>query len=348
MGFNPSTLGRDLPWKTKLRLSYISLASYIVLRRNGTVNRRLLSLLEQTTKPNPNPVHGVRTTDFTVDQARGLWCRLFLPVVPAKPASLPLLVFFHGGGFATLSAATREYDAACRRFCTKLGVAVVSVNYRLSPEHRFPAQYDDGVDVLRFMESNQASDFPGKEDPLMREFLVAVDLSTCFLAGDSAGANIVHNVARRWTAEDNHHVRLAGLISIQPFFGGETRVDSETRLHNAPIITVERADWLWKAFLPDGATRDHPAASPFTAAEDLGERFPPVMVMVGELDPLQDWQRAYFQSLKKNGKEAEIIEYRGAFHSFYLFPELKSSLALTEDVGSFILRQTNPPIRKEV
>ena len=340
MGSPLSILGWNLPWKTKLKICLISAMTDAVRRPNGTVNRRLLWLLEFIFPPRkPLTVNGVRAADVPIDPARGLWFRLFLPVAQARSTSLPVLVFFHGGGFALLSANTREYDAVCRRFCRKFGVAVVSVNYRLTPEHPFPAQYDDGVDVLRFLASNKSSDLPGKENYLLREFLHAADLSTCFLAGDSAGGNIAHHVARRWTAEDNRHVRLAGVISIQPFFGGETRLDSEKRLPKAPLISIERTDWFWKVFLPGGATRDHPAASPATAGEDLGESFPPVMVVVGELDPLQDWQRMYFQSLRKNGKEAEIIEYAGAIHAFYVFPELKHSAALIKDIGSFVLRQ---------
>ncbi|CAA7396511.1 unnamed protein product [Spirodela intermedia] len=336
-----STVGPRLPWKTKLQISLLSLAWDAVCRSNGTLNRRLLSLVELKTGPSRRPVRGVRTTDITIDPARRLWVRLFLPASNggAGGTALPVVVFFHGGGFAFLSAASLEYDAVCRRFCRKLSVAVVSVNYRLSPEHRFPAQYDDGLDVLHFLESNV--DIPG--GGLLREFFEAADLSNCFIAGDSAGANIAHHVARRWSAGERPseaRIRLSGLVAIQPFFGGEERVDSEIRLAHGPVVTTDRTDWLWKAFLPDGATRDHEAANPEAAAAELGESFPPVVVMVGEFDPLRDWQLKYFRSLRLRGKKAEIIEYAGAIHAFYAFPELKSSAVMIEDLRSFILRET--------
>ncbi|CAA7396510.1 unnamed protein product [Spirodela intermedia] len=340
MIFKHLTAGPSLPWWTKLQIFLLSLASDYVRRPDGTLNRRLLSLVELKTHPNPTPVGGVRTADFTIDPARGLWVRLFLPASDggAGGTALPVVVFFHGGGFAFLSASSAAYDAVCRRFCRKLSVAVVSVNYRLSPEERFPAQYDDGLDVLHFLESNV--DIPG--GGLLREFFEAADLSNCFIAGDSAGANIAHHVARRWSAGERPseaRIRLSGLIAIQPFFGGEERVDSEIRFPHGPIVTTDRTDWLWKAFLPDGATRDHEAANPEAAAADLGESFPPVVVMVGEFDPLRDWQLMYFRSLRLRGKEAEVIEYGGAIHAFNLFPELKSSAVLIEDLRSFILRQ---------
>ena len=329
---------RHLPLKTQLKILVVSAAGKAACRPDGTVNRRLASLVELTSAPNPKPVHGVRTADVTVDPTRNLWFRLFLPASPSDNGSLPVVVFFHGGGFSFLSAGTVECDAVCRRFCRKLGVAVISVNYRLAPEHRFPAQYDDGIDVLRFLDCRKT------DDRLLQEFFNMADLSMCFLAGDSAGANIAHHVASRWTADVDRYVKLAGIVSIQPFFGGETRVNSEIRLRRIPVIDFKRTDWLWKAFLPRGATRDHPAANPeaaaAAAAAKLGDRFPPVMVAVGELDPLQDWQRKYFDSLRANGMEAEMAEYPGVIHAFYFFPELKQSAALIEDVGGFIRRQT--------
>ncbi|XP_078435018.1 putative carboxylesterase 18 [Wolffia australiana] len=143
-----------VPLKTNIKLSLLSVALNAVRRRDGTLNRSLASLVEFNTAPNPSPVKGVRTDDFIVDPARQLWFRLFLPDAPA-PAPLTVMVFFHGGGFAFLSPAKQEYDLVCRRFCSELGVAIISVNYRLAPEHRYPAPYEDGVDVLRFLESTK-------------------------------------------------------------------------------------------------------------------------------------------------------------------------------------------------
>ncbi|CAA6675544.1 unnamed protein product [Spirodela intermedia] len=150
-----STVRPSLPWWTKLQVALVSIACDYVRRPNGTINRRLVSLVDLKTGPNSSPVCGVRTADVTVDRTRGLWVRLFLPASngSSRGAVRPVVVFFHGGGFAFRSAASLEFDAVCRRICSELPVAVVSVNYRLSPEHRFSAQYDDGLDVLYFLES---------------------------------------------------------------------------------------------------------------------------------------------------------------------------------------------------
>ena len=135
----------------------------------------------------------------------------------------------------------------------------MSVNYRLAPEHRFPCAYNDGVAALRYLDAN----------PLPAGAVtVPVDLSSCFLAGDSAGGNIAHHVAPRWSAPTPPtstsppvSLRVAGVILVQPFFGGEERTGAEVALDKAcRSLSMAAADYYWREFLPEGATRDHAAA----------------------------------------------------------------------------------------
>uniref|UniRef100_A0A0E0JYN9 Alpha/beta hydrolase fold-3 domain-containing protein n=1 Tax=Oryza punctata TaxID=4537 RepID=A0A0E0JYN9_ORYPU len=192
-------------------------------RSNGSVRRLLFSLADIHVKAKrrrrPDGA-GVRSVDVTIDASRGLWARVFSPSSTKREATataaqaLPVVVFFHGGGFVLFSAASCYYDRLCRRFCREVGAVVVSVNYRLAPAHRFPAAYDDGLAALRYLD---VSGLPEAAD-----LGVAVDLSNCFLAGDSAGGNMVHHVAQRWAAStSSSSLRLAGAVLIQPLFGGE-------------------------------------------------------------------------------------------------------------------------------
>nr|WIV69116.1 PUCXE39 protein [Pyrus ussuriensis] len=292
----------SLPWRTRVSLSVLSKITDAARRADGTVNRRLMNILDFKSSATPAaPVRGVTSSDVTVDPARKLWFRLFVPQSTlSTPSDLPVIVFFHGGGFTFLSPASFAYNAVCRKFARKFPAVVVSVNYRLCPEHR----------------------------------------SRIFLAGDSAGANLAHHVAVRAAREKDRMrvVKPVGLISIQPFFGGEERVESETRLHGAPLVSVARTDWLWKVFLPDGSNRDHEAAnvSGPNAVDISGLEYPKTIVFTGGLDPLQDRQRRYYQWLKKSGKEAKLIEYQNMVHAFYMFPELTESNQLINQVKDFI------------
>uniref|UniRef100_A0ACD5YYG2 Uncharacterized protein n=1 Tax=Avena sativa TaxID=4498 RepID=A0ACD5YYG2_AVESA len=337
----------SLPWTVRFQALVLSAACDMSQRRDGTVNRFLFSLVDRQTRASSRPdARGVRSADVDVDASRGLWARVFSPSAEAEqaaPAPLPVVVYFHGGGFALLSVASTPFDAMCRRFCRELGAVVVSVNYRLAPEHRYPAAYDDGEDVLRYL---GATGLPA-------DIAVPVDLSRCFLAGDSAGGNIAHHVAHRWTissstdpSNKNPVVRLAGIILLQPFFGGEERTEAELRLEGvAPIVNMRLLDWSWRAFLPEGADRNHPVAHVTGEAgpePELPDAFPPAIVVLGGFDPLQDWQRRYAAMLQRKGKAVQVVEFPDAIHGFYMFPELPDAGKLVNDVMATFI-ETNTP-----
>ncbi|XP_059296889.1 probable carboxylesterase 18 [Lycium ferocissimum] len=333
-----------LPWKTRVALYVVSAVTDYSRRPNGTVNRRLLSICRLRTSSNPNPINNVKSFDITVDSSRDLWFRLFIPTTDESRnlISLPIIVFFHGGGFVYLSADTTAYDAVCRRFARKLPAVVVSVNYRLAPEHRYPAQYGDGFDVLKFLDNE-------KNRGILPE---NVDLSCCFVAGDSAGGNIAHHVAKRASelTSDFNSLKVIGLVAIQPFFGGEERTEAEIRLAKIdPLVSLSRTDWMWKAFLPpgEGIDRDHEVINVSgPRAIDISKLdFPATMVVVSGFDSLQDWQRRYYEWLKKSGKEVYLSEYPTMVHAFYIFPELPESTQLILEIKDFIYKQCSKVVK---
>ncbi|MED6203777.1 hypothetical protein PIB30_002541 [Stylosanthes scabra] len=289
----------SLAWHMRFSISLFAALNDVACRSDGTINRRLLKFLDHLTKPSPTPTNGVTSKDVTVDAAKDVWFRLYTPSAPAIGATtLPVFIFFHGGGFAFLSAASFGYDAVCRRFCRKLNAVVVSVNYRLTPEHRHPCQYDDGFAAVKFLEENP-SVLPEN-----------ADLAKCFLAGDSAGANLAHHVAIRVAQSEPQKVRIIGLVSIQPFFGGEERTEAENRLgNNAPLVSLARTDWLWKAFLPNGSDRNHGSVnvSGPNALDISGLNYPNTLVFLSGYDPLKDWQRRYYEWLRKSGQLAGLV-----------------------------------------
>ncbi|KAI4347422.1 hypothetical protein L6164_008237 [Bauhinia variegata] len=318
-----------LPWKTRLSIFLLSAVTDAGFRSDGTLNRRFLNFIDRKSRPNPNPINGVRTFDVSVDPTRDVWFRVFVPTASTS-TSLPVIFFFHGGGFSFLSPASAAYDAVCRRYARRIPAVIISSNYRLTPEHRYPAPYDDGFGVLKYVDQN-------------RDVLPEIaDVSKCFLAGDSAGANLAHHVVLRACRERLRELKLIGLISIQPFFGGVERTEAETRLVGMPLVSVPRTDWIWKVFLPDGSDRDHEAAnvSGPNAVDISGMDYPKTLVVVAGFDPLRDWQKRYYEWLRKSGKEAQLIEYPDMIHAFYIFPELPESSQLITQVKDFITRRS--------
>ncbi|KAL8166283.1 hypothetical protein V2J09_007782 [Rumex salicifolius] len=331
MASNSSSNSLSLSLKTRLQLGILSVVADLARRSDITVNRRLYNFLDRKLPADPVPRNSVSTHDVTVDAARDLWFRLFVPAATPAKASIPVIIFFHGGGFAFLGAGSFAYDAVGRRFARRLNAVVVSINYRLSPEHKFPAQYDDAFDVIRFL-----------NDPINRRSIASwpenADITKCFLAGDSAGGNIAHHTAVRYTEEPLSNLRIIGSVVIQPFFGGEERTESEIRLEGAPVVTLARTEWMWKAFYPDELGPDHWASNVSgPKAKDIsGLDLPATMVVVGGFDPLQDWQRRYFWWLQKSGKNVKLVEYPNVCHAFYVFPDVAESSALIHEIKDFM------------
>ncbi|EPS72314.1 hypothetical protein M569_02444, partial [Genlisea aurea] len=280
------------------------------------------------------PRRGVRTADVTVDASRDLWFRIFVPEAAVRGGGIPVVVFFHGGGFVFLSADFKEYDEVCRRYAAEIPAVVVSVNYRLAPEHRYPSPYDDGFDVLAFLDGN--------EHVLPEN----ADLSRCFLAGDSSGGNISHHVAKRCCESPKFsRVQATGLVIIQPFFGGNEPSESEKELEKVDVIvSFKRTTWFWKAFLPrsdEEPDMDHESinVSGPKAADISKLDFPATVVVVGGFDSFKDRQRRYYEWLRDSGKEAYLIEYPQMIHGFYTFPHFNESAQLVDQIRSFINKQ---------
>ncbi|CAI0395619.1 unnamed protein product [Linum tenue] len=318
-----------LPWKVKLFVKLMLFAVDRCYRPDGTVNRRVMSWFDRKSRPGRRS-NGVSSTDVTVDPGRDLWFRLYTPSTTATAAAagpLPLIFFFHGGGFAFMAPDSTPYDDLCRRLAAEVPAVVISVNYRLAPEHRCPCQYEDGVDVLKFVDGGSCDE------------VASLCKKRSFVAGDSAGGNIAHHVTMRAGAHKFSTLELIGHISIQPLFGGEERTASELELADAPFSTWKRTDVTWKLFTPVGSDRDHVAVNVFGPnCEDIMSRvkFPATVLFVGGYDPLKDWQRRYYQGLKNAGKEAKLVEYENAIHTFYSYPEMPESGRFVETVRDFV------------
>ncbi|GLJ42900.1 hypothetical protein SUGI_0889170 [Cryptomeria japonica] len=328
----------SLPLRVRWLCWAVKAGVYLSQRSDGTVNRRLAAWLIWCLAPpvpaNEIPKHGVYTRDAVIDHVNGVWVRLFVPVQENGDETevLPVVVYFHGGGFCTLSAAEVGYDVFCRRLAKRRRVVVVSVDYRLAPEHKFPVAYEDCYAALLWLRNDHAEN---------RFLPRGADVSRCFLMGESAGGNIVHHVGCRVAEgkEDLTPMNVVGHVLIQPFFGGEERTPSELALTDVPLISVDACDWSWRAFLPEGANRDHPAANVVGpgGADISAVPLPKSLVVIGGLDTLRDWQLRYFDYLKKMKKEVGLMFYENGVHGFPLMPYDLSS-DFIDDISDFMQR----------
>ncbi|KAJ4718345.1 Alpha/beta hydrolase-3 [Melia azedarach] len=323
----------DLPWKPKLHQYIINFVIRSSCRNNLTVNRSLFNLVDLKSSASDKPKHGVKSSDITVDSSRNLWFRLYTPTDASPTTSLPVIVYFHGGGFAFFDANSKSYDDFCRRLARELPAVVISVNYRLAPEHRYPSPLEDGIDVLKFIDdsSNNIDCFPA-----------SADVKHCFLAGDSAGGNLVHHVAVLSNDCSFRELKLNGVIAIQPYFSEEKRDESGMKVRKAPSASEDLGHWMWTAYLPEGSDRDHPTANVFgpNAVDISSLKIPATLVVIGGFDPLKVGQKKYYEGMMKYGKEVYLIEYSDAIHGFYLWPELIESSLFIKAVKDFIESQS--------
>ncbi|XP_028768563.1 carboxylesterase 1-like [Neltuma alba] len=271
----------------------------ISLNPDGTLTRPLHDPRTSPTS-DPNLPISVLTKDLTINQSN-TWLRLFLPrkALNNQPSNkFPLIIFFHGSGFILYSAASTVFHDFCSRMANDVEAVVASAEYRLAPEHRLPAAYDDAVEALHWITTSP--------DDWLREF---VDYSNCYVMGNSAGGAIAYHAGLRVVEEvsgDLEPMKIRGLILRQPFFGGIQRTESEMRLEKNPVIPLCVIDMLWELALPVGANRDHEYSNPMGGdwpgkMEKIREEGWMVMVSGNGGDPLVDGGRDLATLMEKKG-----------------------------------------------
>ncbi len=216
---------------------------------------------------------------------------------PSNKPKLPVVVMYHGGGWVIGDLTT--VDGQSREVCLGTGAIVVTVDYRLAPEHRFPAAVDDCFAALQWVEENIES-YGG-------------DPGRIALAGDSAGGNLAAVVALKSRDERGPQARCQ--LLVYPVIDG-TRFDTSSYLENAEGfgLSVDDMKWFWEEYVDQG-NRDNPYASPLMA-ETL-EGLPPALVMTAEYDVLRDEGEAYGERLKLEGVASEVVRYDGYTHGFF-------------------------------
>jgi acetyl esterase len=225
---------------------------------------------------------------------------------PDAAGPLPVLVYFHGGGWVLGDLDTS--DAQCRSLTNAVGCVTVSVDYRLAPEARFPAAPEDCYAATRWVAANAPE--------------LGVDPERIAVGGTSAGANLAAVVPLM--ARDRGGPALAYQVLVYPITDGSMDTPSYGENAGGYFLTAGAMAWFWKHYINDDRDRSHPYAAPLHAA-DLSS-LPPALVITAEYDPLRDEGEAYAQRMQAAGVPVTCTRYDGTIHSFV-------SMAPNLDVG---------------
>ena len=237
---------------------------------------------------------------------------------PEAPGRLPVLVYFHGGGWVIGSL--DSHDAPCRELASKAGCVVVSVDYRLAPEARYPAAADDCFAVTRYVAENAAE--------------LGVDAQRVAVGGDSAGGNLGAVVAQM--ARDRGAPSLCFQLLIYPVTDADFGRGSYTENAEGYLLTTEAMRWFWGHYVPDEAQRTEPYCAPLRAASLAG--LPPAFVQTAEFDPLRDEGEAYAKRLEEAGVATRAIRYDGLIHGFFAMGPLSPAAQAGVDDAAEALR----------
>lgn len=282
---------------------------------------------------------GVATRDVVIDKTTGVSARLFLPSVAAAAIvtggeALPVIMYVHGGSFCTESAFGRTYNNYARSLAARAGALVVSVEYRLAPEHPVPTAYDDAWGALQWVAS--------LSDPWLSAY---ADPGRTFLAGDSAGANIAYNTAVR---ASRLHLDIEGLVIVHPYFWGVDRLSSETVWDGIAMFTPEMIDRLWPFVTAGKLGDDDPMMNPVD--EDIASlTCRRVLVAVAGKDSLRhrgSWLAARMRGCAWADDESAVtlVESEGEDHGFHLYNPLRaSSKVLMDSIVQFVNQPTALP-----
>jgi acetyl esterase len=236
-----------------------------------------------------------RLVDRTIPgRAQAIPVRVYWPETGRR---LPVLVYFHGGGwvFGNLD----QVDRVCRMIANRVPCIVVNVDYRLAPEHKFPAAADDAYAAARYVAEHA------------REF--DADASRIAVGGDSAGGNLA--AVACLMARDRGGPSFAFQLLIYPVTDYDDDRPSTYEYADGHLLTRAMMPYFWRHYVSSPEEARHPYASPLNAETLAG--LPPAMVITAECDPIRDQGEAYARRLEQSAVAVQLQRYDGAIHAFF-------------------------------
>lgn len=239
-----------------------------------------------------DPIAGVEERSIPVPGG-ALRVRLYRPQHGTR---LPLTVFFHGGGFVSGSLAT--HDNLCSRLAREAATVVASVDYRLAPEHRFPAAANDAIAAIRGLHQQASA--------------LDVDGTRIAVAGDSAGGNLAAVAAQQCALVDGP--RICHQLLLYPVLDSGCATPSFSAHAQGALLSAALMRWFWRQYLPNETAGADPMASP--ARQACLQGLPAATIISAECDPLRDEAEAYAAALAKAGVPVDLRRWPGQFHGF--------------------------------
>jgi acetyl esterase len=255
---------------------------------------QLRAVMRERAVPPPRPTPVGAVADQTVSSSTGdIAVRIYWPEKTSRP--VPVVVFAHGGGFVFCDL--DSHDELCRAMTNGIGAVVVSVDYRLAPESRWPAAAEDVYAVADWAVQQAAA--------------LGADPGHLLVAGDSAGGNLAAVTALM--ARDRDWPAIAGQVLIYPVIAADFGTPSYQQFGVGYYNTAAAMAWYWDQYVPNVADRRHPYASPLQARlNDL----PPAVVITAGCDPLCSEGEIYAKALVAAGVPTIHRDYKGAIHGF--------------------------------
>jgi acetyl esterase len=271
---------------------------------------------------NPEPPELESVKPLAIPAPHGpIPARIYTPKDPRQANGLaPALVFYHGGGWVI--GDLDSHDVVCRKLADEGRLLVISVDYRLAPEHKFPAAVDDAIAATKWIADNAQQ--------------LGIDTSRLMVGGDSAGGNLAAVVAI--AARDGNGPAIAGQVLIYPATDFAMTHPSHSEPETSILLTHSVIKWFKDHYLSGAADINDWRASPARAATLVG--LPPAYVLTAGADPLRDEGDEYAARLKQAGVAVTCRHFPGQFHGFFTMGKLlqQANVAASE-IGAWLRAQ---------
>ena len=251
--------------------------------------------------------------------------RIYMPREIRTTEKLPVLMWFHGGGFVIGSLET--HDSVCRMLANQADCIVVAVDYRLAPEAKFPAAVEDCEAALKWV-ALHAVEFGG-------------DPACIAVGGDSAGANLATVMAI--LARDASHPKLVFQLLIYPCTAPEPETASHHKFKEGYLLTRNSITWFYRQYLRSGKEVNDFRFAPLILDDLSG--LPPALIIVAGYDPLRDEGMDYARRLIEAGNRVRLSNYEGMIHGFYLMGGAVDGARRAVNESAAALRETFDGVR---